>query len=136
MNNLLTAIMNKISGSSLSTDVGGRIFLDKAPEESAFPYIVFSIVSDVPDDTFQELLEDILIQFSLFSTSSGAAEISGIYSDLRSLFDNCLFVITNNFHLWMIRQNLTTMVEDITTPTGTVGVKHWAVDYSIMLQRI
>jgi hypothetical protein len=34
----------------------------------------------------------------------------------------------------MVRQNLTTMVEDITTPS-TNPVKHWAVDYSIMVQK-
>jgi len=65
MNNLLSAIMTKLSGSALYNDVGGRIFLDEAPEGTEFPYVVFFIVSDVPEKTFTEDFENIIIQFSL-----------------------------------------------------------------------
>lgn len=133
MNNLLTAIMTKTSGSALSTDVGGRIFLDDAPQETEFPYVVFFIVSDVPADTFVESLEDILIQFSLFSASVGATEITTMYTDLKALFDDQYLSITNNTHIYMMRQNLTTMVEDIIVADATQRVKHWAVDYGILL---
>ncbi len=136
MNNLLTAIMTKISGSNLSSDVGGRVYLDQAPDACEMPYIVFFIVSDVPDNTFEEFLEDILIQFSLFSSSSSATEITTMYTDLKALFDDCSFLITSNTLLWFKRSHLTTMVDGITAPTGTVGVRHWAVDYSILMQRI
>jgi hypothetical protein len=33
----------------------------------------------------------------------------------------------------MLRQGLVTMFDDITTPEGTSGVRHWAVDYAIMV---
>src|SRR3972149_9350176 len=133
MNNLLKGIMDKISGSSLSSDVGGRIFLDEAPQGSEYPYIVFFIISDVPQDTFTEYLDDILIQFSIFSASQGATEITTIYNDLISLFDNCALTITSDIHISMMRQNLTTMTEDIVLTDATQRVKHWAVDYSILL---
>ncbi len=134
MNNLLTAIMTKISGSAFSTDVGDRVYLDQAPDGCEFPYIVFFIISDVPANTFTESLEDILVQFSIFSASPGATEITTIYNDPKTLFDNCALIITGDTHISMIRQNLTTMVDDIVTSMGTVGVRHWAVDYSIMIQ--
>lgn len=135
MNNLLASIMTKISGSTFSTDVGGRIFLDEAPHGSDYPYCVFFIVSDVPANTFSDLLDDILIQFSLFSESQGATEITTIYNDLVALFDNCSLTIATDTHIWMMRENLTTMVEDIETPSGNQRVKHWAVDYSIMVAK-
>ncbi len=134
MNNLLTALMTKISNSVLSTDVGGRIFLDMAPEGTEFPYVVFSIVADTPDNTFTDVLDNVLIQFSLFSTSLSATEITTMYNDLKSLFDDCTFTLSSGTLLSMERVNLTTMVDDITTPSGTIGSKQWAVDYNIKVK--
>jgi len=134
MNNLLQAIMTKCTGSALSTSVGGSIYLDEAPEGTAYPYIVFRIVAAPPRDTFTEAIEDTLIEFSLFSESPGAAEITGVYASLKALFDYCALTITGSTHIEMRRQNLTTMVDDITTPAGTSSLKHWAVEYSIVYQ--
>ncbi len=135
MKNLLAAIMSKITTgpSNLYNDVGGRVFLDQAPEGTEFPYIVFFVVSNVPDKTFSEDFEDVTIQFSLFSASLGVNEIATIYDDLKSLFDGCALTITGYTHIWMREENLTTIVEDITTPEGTTTVKHWAVDYNIKI---
>jgi hypothetical protein len=134
VNNLLAAIMTRCAGSALAADVGNRIFLDEAPEGTEFPYVVFQIIASSPQDTFTDSIEDTLVQFSLFSATSGATEITGIYADLKTLFDYCILAITGSTHIEMVRQNLTTMVDDLTTPAGTVGLKHWAVEYSIMFQ--
>jgi hypothetical protein len=115
--------MTKTVDSTLSSDVAGRIFLDEAPQEAEKPYVVFFIVSDVPEKTFTEDFENIIIQFSLFSDSEGAAEITTMYNDLKTLFDECTFSITASTLIWTNRVNLTTMFED--------GVRHWAVDYEI-----
>ena len=138
MKNLLKAIMTKTTTpvSALSTYVGGRVYLDEAPEGVVFPYVVFFIVSGVPDRTFTERYTDTLIQFSLFSTSSGAMEITTMYANLKTLFDECALTIPptglpTDTLVWMRESNLTTMVDDITTLDGTVSVKHWAVDYEI-----
>ena len=137
MNNLLTALATKISGSALSTDTGGRIYLDQYPADETpptYPYIVYFIVSGTPEKTFTEDFENILLQFSLFSSSPGAAEITTMFNDLKSLFDECAMTITSSTLVWMKRQNLTTMTDDITTVSGTQMVKHWAVDYEIMTE--
>jgi hypothetical protein len=42
MDKYLTAIMTKTTGSAFSTAVGGRIYLDAAPDKATFPYCVFS----------------------------------------------------------------------------------------------
>ena len=134
MNDILTAIMTKISGSDLSSDVGGRVYLDVAPKDVEYPYIVFMIVVDTPEDVFGKDGEDILIQFSLFSTSSSVAEIANIYNDLKALFDNCSMAIAHNTLVWMRRDNLTTLMDEHTTPVGTIGVKAWHVDYQVLTQ--
>ena len=135
MNNLLTAIMTKTSGSALSTAVGGRIFEGEAPEGTEFPYVIVSIVNDTQADTFKDKLEDINIQFSLYSISKGLTEITGMFANLKALFDDAVLTITSNYHILISRQGLTTMFDDITTPLGTVGLRHWAVDYWIITEK-
>lgn len=127
--------MTKIVDSALSTDVGGRIYLDQAPDGAEFPYIVIFIVSNVPEKTFSEDYENTLIQFSLFSASSSATEITTMYTDLKALFDECSMEIISNTLIWFRRENLTTMVDDITVADATVSVKHYAVDYSLIVQK-
>ena len=131
MNNILSAIYGKFTGSALSADVGGRIFLDQAPDGTAFPYIVYFVVSATPEKTFSEIFTDTLIQFSLFSASAGAAEITTMYADLKALLDECALTITGSTLVWMREVNLTTMVEDITVADATQTVKHWAVDFEV-----
>jgi hypothetical protein len=132
--NLLAAIMTKTSGSALSAAVGGRIYFDEAPEGTVFPYVVFLVVTDYQDDTFKDKIEDVTIQFSLYSTSKGLTEITGMFANLKTLFDDAALTITANYHIMISRQNLTTMFDDITTPEGTMGLRHWAVDYRIITE--
>lgn len=131
MNNLLTAIYAKFAGSALSTAVGGRIFLDQAPDNCEFPYIVFFIVSANQEKTFTENMTNTLIQFSLFSASESAVEITGMYANLTALLDECSLTITGATLVWMREQNVTTMIEDITVADASQKVKHWAVDYDV-----
>ena len=136
MNNLLQAIYGKFSNSAFSSDVGGRIYLDQAPDGAEFPYCVFFIVTGNPDKTFTEHYTDTLIQFSLFSASAGATEITTMYRDLKALFDECALTIpptgtATDTLIWMREANLATMTEDITTASGTQTVKHWAVDFEV-----
>jgi hypothetical protein len=123
LNNLLTAIYGKLAGSTLTTAIGGRMYLDQAPDKPTFPYVVFFIVSSVPEKTFTEDLSETLIQFSIYSASSSATEISAIYAALKTLYDECSLTITGS--------NLVTMTEDMTTTTGTTTIKHWAVDFEV-----
>jgi hypothetical protein len=133
MNVLLTGLMTKLSSSDLESAVGGRIYLDQAPDNCEFPYCVFFIVVATPNDTFTDHLDDVIIQFSLFSASSSAAEITDMYGHLKALFDDCTFTLSSGTLISMGRENLTTMMDEITVSTGVVGVKHWAVDYRLRM---
>ena len=134
MKNILTAIYSKFTGSDLSSYVGGRIYLDQAPESCEFPYVVYSVVSVIPDGVFAKKGKQSLVQFSLFSANPSAVEISTMHGYLKALFDDCSMTITSNTLLWMHEVNLTTMVEDITVGEGVQSVKHWAADYEVVTQ--
>ncbi len=131
MKELSTAIFGKLSGSALSAHIANRLFKGRAPEGAEYPYIVYMIVSNAPDKVFNASYEDTIIQFSLFSSASGSAEIEDMYEDLIALYDECSMTITSQTLILMARENATLQVEDHTTPAGTVQVWHYAVDYRV-----
>ena len=131
MKELSQAIYSKLSGSALAAHIGNRLFKGRAPESAEYPYIVYMIVSNAPNKTFNTSYEETLFQFSLFSATSGSTEVEDMYEDLIALYDECSMTITNQTLIWMRRENATLMIEDHTTPAGTVQVWHYAVDYAI-----
>lgn len=131
MDVLLKAIWGKLSGSTLWTLVGGRIYLERAPQNTEFPYVVFFIISDLPEYPGNKTMEDILMQFSIFSTAAGSVEINAILSALRTLYDDCTLTMAGETLIYFIRANFTSIMEEISTPSGTVGVKHYAQEYEL-----
>jgi hypothetical protein len=132
MKSLLTGIFSKLSGSALYTTLGGRVYLDYAPVDAVFPHIVYFVVSGTQNNTFTEDISETLVQFSIFSSSSSASEISGIFDSLKTLLDGCVLTITGSTNLYTRYENLSTSVEDLTTTDGTSVVRHWAADFSIL----
>lgn len=136
MLNLTTAIYGKLSGSALEAHILDRMYPGRAPEGCEYPYIVYLIVSNSPEKTFTEDFERTIVQFSLFSATSGSTEIQNIYTDLKTLYDECAMTVTATtwFH-WMKRINANLMIEDHTISSrqgGTIKVWHYAVDYEIL----
>lgn len=135
MKALTTAIYNKKSGSSLDSLLGGRFFKGRSPGGAQYPYLVFMMVSNTPEDTFTEKIENALIQFSIFSSASGTTEIEDIYSALCTLYDDCSLSITGEQLLSMRRISSALIPEDHSTPSGTQAVWHYAVDYDVLIKR-
>ena len=137
MLNLTKAIYAKLAGSALASDIGGRLHKGRAPEGTEYPYVVYMVISDVPEKTFTEDFENVVIQFSLFSaTQSSSNEVETMFADLKTLYDECSLTITGSTLLRMKRAIATLMVEDHTLPPphGTVEVWHNAVDYEVLLE--
>lgn len=119
-------------GSGFMTSIGNRFYDTEAPQDAAFPYVVYLIVTDIKDWQFVERFEDVLIQFSIFSSASSSGEAKDIYTNLVDLYDEQYLNITGMVQfLWMWRNTLTIMKDEVTTPAGTVGVWHLAVDFDV-----
>jgi hypothetical protein len=137
LKNLTTAIFGKcVEGTDLHADIGGRLFKGRAPEGTEYPYVVFMLISDVPENTFSEDLDDVVIQFSLFSLVSSSAEVEDMFTHLKAIYDDCSLTISGSSLIWMKRQVAQLMAEEHTTPSGTVEAWHYAVDYSILLEKV
>src|SRR3990172_4791973 len=127
---LIDAIATKLLDSAVYNDVGGRCYYDTADSNNT-PYIVYSIVSGVPDNVFQKTGESVLLQFDLFSAlSAGKTEITTMYTDLTALLDDCVLTITGKNCVLFQRQNTVTMVEELSAlQDGSSIVLHWIVDF-------
>jgi len=135
MQALFDAIEAKLLDSDIYNNCGGRVYQDTA-DSSDTPYLVYSIVSDVPDNVFQKTGESVLMQFDLFSArSAGKAEITTMYADLIALLDDCTLTITGKNCVQFQRQNTVTMVEDTSAlQDGSSLLMHFSIDYEICYQ--
>ena len=129
MQALTDAIYTKYNGSSaLKAVLTQGLWLSEAPENQAFPYGVFFIVSDVPEYTFNEAMENILVQFTLFSNTQSAVASGGIdaiYTQLITLFDWCSLSVTGWTFIYMKRESShSERIDD---------VWHYWVTYRILL---
>jgi hypothetical protein len=130
MKNLTTAIYLKFTGSALDTLINGNLFKSEAPENTDMPYVVYFVVSDIPEYPGGKTIEKFDIQFSIFSSASSSSEVEDILTTLRALYDDCVLTITGNTPIYFIRENFTAMRDEITTTAGTAGVWHYVQEYS------
>ena len=137
MKNLSTALFTKFTGSAFSTSIGGRLYKVGAKQNPTWPYAVYFVVTDSPADTFTDRIEDVLIQFSVFSNDpSSTSEIEDIVTNLKALYDNCSLTISGNTMIEMQRQpsgGITQQFEE--TPTGTQRYFQCDIDYNVIMQK-
>jgi len=134
--NLMPAIYNLFNtANALNTSVNGRMYFKSAPAEKIFPFIVYDIITDVPQWTFTSNYEDVTVQFDIFCIKGiSDLQIETILDNLENLYDDSTLTVASNTFLYMWRQNLITTIEDMTTTSGNKIIEHWSVDYAIKMR--
>ena len=135
MKNLTTAIYAKKTGSTFETAINSRLYKVIAPENPTFPYAVFKVIDDTPEHTYSESYENVLIQFSLYSSTSGTTEVEDIFTKLCALYDECSLSITGETLVHMQRQSAYLISEEHTTINGLQKIWHYPVEYFLLVQR-
>jgi len=133
MDALLSALATKFAGSDLSNYVGGRIYEGKATQGAARPYVIYDFFSNT-DDTFTEKLDEVHFTFHLFSDSESSVEVSTMYGYLTALLDDAVLTVSVYACIWCKRNGMATGIDEAPTAAGTTGIRHWTVDYSIMIE--
>lgn len=101
---LFEAIYSKFSNDNdLSGAVTG-MYLTEALQGTAYPYIVYHKISGVPDYTYTEDMENVLIQFNIYDSNSSSATINDIYTKLTALFDWCTLSVSGWDSIYMKRE--------------------------------
>jgi len=84
---LFTGLYNKyLSNASLKAAITGMYFTE-AIQTAILPYIVYFEISNVPDWTYTEDMENFLIQFSIYSSDSSSVDILSIFEKLKTCYD-------------------------------------------------
>jgi len=93
-------IATKYSGSALATLLTGGLWREKAKDDVAFPYAVFTEVDDINGATYASDVEFHRIQFTIWAQYTSAvtdaqASLDVLEASLRSLFDRAKLTITS-----------------------------------------
>ena len=109
MQELFTGIYSKFSGNAALKAVVTGFYFTEAPQGTVYPYIVYHKISGVPDYTYTESMENVLIQFNIYDDHSSSTTINDIYAKLTALFDWCSLTVTSWSSIYMKREldNLT-----------------------------
>lgn len=136
MKQLSIGIYNLLSGSDFASDIGSRFYKGQAPDGTDYPYAVYMMPTDVPEYTFSEQYETVMVQFSIFSSAASSAEIEDALTHLKELYDDCALAVTGYTTVWMRRTGGTLpMKEEHTTPAGTTSVWAAHVEYQVYLSK-
>lgn len=76
--------------------IGGRLYYGQAPQECTKPYAVFFGVSSMPDDTFSETIDDISIQFNIYSDLRSFTEAGILQKKCRDLYDGMTLEVVDS----------------------------------------
>jgi len=132
MTPLLTGIYSLFTdtpANALHTALDGRLYHAEAPQDATFPYCVMSIVSHEHDWQFDEEMENVLVQFSIFTNESSASTIGTLWSNLCTLFDDADLTVTGYRLISMIRE------QSILLRDTENNIWHYAVDYECILEQ-
>jgi len=90
--NGLNSLFTQTPASPFNAAVGGRMWLMRAPQNTPYPYCVFSLASNIPGHTFKTEFAEAVVQFSIFdkaadNSARGAAVLMDAQSKLWELYD-------------------------------------------------
>ncbi len=129
MKALLDAIKVKFDASGALHGSVTDMFLTVAPQGTTFPYIVYSIVSSNPMWVFPaKAMEDVMIQFSIFSENTSAVQANTIYGLLTAVFDWSTLAIAGHTLVMLKREVANLLLED-------EKFWHYAVSYRVLFQK-
>lgn len=131
MKELFTGIYNLFNaGNTFKTAVGGQMYLHEAPQDVAtFPYAVYTMIVGLSDWTFTESTEETLMQFSIFSESRSATEVTEAFTKMMTLFDDAILTVVGYDHVYMHRE-ASRLIRDSLSNTW-----HYSADYRILLEK-
>ena len=129
MKAFFTGIYNLFTTGSpaIYTNVGGRFYLTEAPQNTAFPYIVYYLANNDYDYQFVEDFEDFLIQFNIFDDKASASNISTYFENLKTLFDWSAPTVTG--------YKVSSFVREFAQLAKDDEVWQYTVQYRVLLQK-
>ena len=99
LTNLFEGIYNKYFDSTI--EMTGGLHFYTAPKNTEMEYGVYFLVTDVPEYTFTESSENVIVQFSIFGKNE--LNLLSIISQFKKLFDWAELTIDNYYNIYCRR---------------------------------
>jgi len=124
---LFTGLWNKYNGNAALKAVVSGMYLTEAPQGTEYPYIVYHKISGVPDHTYTEDMENVIIQFNIFDDHNSSTTINDIYTKLTALYDWCSLTVVGWDSIYMKRE-----LDNLTRDNG---IWNYFVQYRLEIQK-
>jgi hypothetical protein len=109
MKTLNTAIRSRFDAldggvhNGLYLQTSGQLYKDRAKQDAVLPYVVYHMITDVPEWTFDTDFERVRIQFDLYSDDESSSEIEDLYTALKALYEWQTLIVEGWTHVHMKR---------------------------------
>ena len=109
MNALFLGIWNKYDGDdTLKASLTGGLWNTRVRQGKDMPYANFTMMSDIPNNTFTEDIEEYVFQFNIFYKEVdevvAVTAITTIYENLVALYDDCELTVEGYTFIAMTRE--------------------------------
>ena len=134
MNALQTGIYNHFKLAPLEgfyLAIGGRLYLNVAPQEATFPYCIYYIFSDQNNPDFSDDHEEFEIQFNIFSQNNSALEAGTLLASLKTMFDDATLTVSGWRHLEIMRTSVLPNNDFDQVPP----IQGYSILYDILLEK-
>ena len=128
MKTIFDALYAKVQGSALSAAIGGRYYPIEAPIGTAAPYVVASIISELPRYALAHIFTDVLIEISVFAID--AATMHTVSELVFSLFDRSFLSGLVGY------EQVGSMDRDSGQPLIMDGVYRYIIEYRLNLKKL
>lgn len=76
-----------------------KLFQDQAPQTTAMPYIIFTMIDDMNDDTFGDEISVSRVQFSIFVKVGTTSSIGSMQRALKVLYHHVALTLSGYTHI-------------------------------------
>lgn len=137
MYDLFTGIYTTFSStpySSFYNKLSGKLYLNEAPQGTAYPYAVYDLVINEADENWHTKYEEATIDFTVYSDSTlGAAEITQCYEALKEQFDNANLTISGYDSVHCQREN--SWLDKIPTEQPNKSIWQAVIQYTVLFRK-
>jgi len=94
MKELFGSIYTKFStANDFNTALGGRFYLNHAPQSAATPYCVYQLITNIADYNFTSTFDDAEIQMDIIDDNTSSDILDHAYKCM-ALFDDCTLSVS------------------------------------------
>lgn len=127
---LLEGLYALYTGSAaLQAKLPGGLHLNAAPAQTSFEYATYMLIGDVPERTFNTLMEDVRVQFNIFSEEEDVTKVTEAYQQLDTVYDDAALVVVGYDTIKIERGAVAHLDRD------PEGAWMYVVEYNLWIQK-